>query len=310
MKRKILCLILCSILVTVFTIPTFASTAEDWSSDVLGTVKDYVNGDVTVIYTSDSTTASGIYYDVELDILNKQVLLVLDVDLPMGHVVYDDPATEYIDGIRLNGQTVTSYKIAIDYTQDINYEVVIKTVYAEDFTGTLAQISDGTFDWISLLENPVVLLIAAYYVLAIVFVVVGIISALRNKNKKVKTAEEIAKEVQTTAEAASIKTIEEHVIPVVTAFQNTAQALVKAFALTTSKSKEAPAALLDVLQNVSNLDATAVIEEAKKQISENRAKAEAEVNHTKEVLNNIANTVQEVLDSETQATEREEVSIF
>lgn len=314
MNRKLLTLVICVLLLSVLTLPTFASSSEDWASEVLETIENYENGNVSVVYTADSVARTGVTWDTEIDILSKQVLLVIRPELPSGYTVFDSPDTPYIDGIRLNGQTVDSYKVPIDYTQDVDYELVVKTVYAEGFVGSLAQISDGTFDWVTLLENPVGLIIALYYILATVSVVIAIVSVIRNKNKRVKSADEIAAQVKAKSEETAMAIIEERVLPVVTTFQNTAQALVKAFALTTSKSKEAPTALLDILQKVSNTDATAAIEEAKKLIEADRAKADAAMQSTKEALNNIAHTVQEVSNNGAEQLEqipkKEDVAIF
>ena len=316
--RKLFAIIMCVVLLMALAIPVFAEdavgpgtqTSEDWASEVLAIIETHKKGDVNIIYTDDSVVTSGVYTDGTVDVLSKQVLFIIDVDLPAGYVVYDDPSTEYIDGIRLNGQTVTSYRVPIDYTQDVDFELVVRTVYAEGFLGTVAQMSDGTYNWVQLLENPIGLLMAAYYVLATVSVVVGIFAMFRGKNKKVKTANEISVKVHEAADAAATQAIEQKILPIVTAIQGTSQSLVKAFALTTSKSKEAPVALLDVLQTVSNADATAAIEEAKKRIAEDRAKAEAEAQQTKELLNNIAHTVQEVSNNETQTETGQDVAIF
>lgn len=314
MKRNFLILILSLTLALGLAIPIAATESESWADEVLSTIESHTNGTVSVVYTADSVTPTGVSWEFEIDILSQQTYLVIRPELSAGYVIFDDPATQYIDGIRVNGQTVDSYKVPIDYTQDVDYEIVVKTGYDEGFVGSLAQISDGTFDWMSLLENPVGLLIAAYYVLATIFVVVGIVSAVRGKNKKVKSADDIAKQVQTTSETAAMGILEGKVLPVVTAIQETSQALVKAFALTTSKSKEAPTALLDILQKVSNTDTAAAIEEAKKVIAEDRAKAEAQLQHTKDVLNDIAHTVQEVSNNGTtqleQTPEKEDVAIF
>lgn len=317
--RKLFAIIVCAVLLMVFAIPTFAEevigpgiqNSEDWASEVLAVIETHKKGDVNIIYTDDSVITSGIYTDGTVDVLSKQVLFIIDVDLPAGYAVYDDPSTEYIDGIRLNGGTVNSYRVPIDHTQDVDFELVVRTVYAEGFLGTVAQMSDGTYNWTQLLENPIGLLMAAYYVLATVSVVVGIFAMFRGKNKKVKTADEISAKVHEAADAAATQAIEQKILPIVTAIQGTSQSLVKAFALTTSKSKEAPVALLDVLQTVSNADATAAIEEAKKRIAEDRANAEAEAQRTKELLNNIAHTVQEVSNNETTQTETgQDVAIF
>lgn len=302
------------ILVTALSVPVFAETepANDWASDVLDTIQNYENGDVNIVYTSDSVVMSGIAWDVEVDALTEQVFLTLDIDLPAGYVVYDDPETAHIDGIRVNGATVTSYKIAIDITQDIDYTVDVRTVYAEGFLGTLAQISDGNYNWWKLLENPVGLLMALYYILATVSVLVGLLALIFNKNKRAKTSTEISQSVTQAAHDAAVATIETQVVPAVTVVQDIAQALVKAFVLSTSKSKEAPSALLDILQNVSNMDVAGAIEQAKLLIEKDKSEAEAALQATLTKLKDIANTSQEVLSNETDRPEtpEEDVAIF
>lgn len=322
MKRKFLTIALVLVLVFTLSITCFAenlvedsvetSPTEDWASEVLKVIENHQNGDVTIIYTDDSVLQSGILTGSEVDLLTKQVLFTIEPNLPAGYVIYDDPNTDYIDGIRLNGNTVTSYKVPIDYTQDVDFTLIVKVVYAEGFTGALAQISDGTFDWTKLLENPIGLLMALYYILSTISVAVGIVMLWTGKNKKVKTSNDISKSVTEAAQAAASKLIEEQVLPVVSAFQNTAQGLVKAFALTTSKSKEAPLALLDVLQNISNMDAAAVIDQAKALIAEDRASAEAARQQTIDNLKNIAQTIQEVTSNGTRQTKdtEEDIAIF
>lgn len=313
MKRKILAIALVLMLALTFSTTCFAEDAvEDWASEVLKTIETHQKGDVNIIYTDDSVLCSGVLTGSEVDLLAKQLLFTIEPDLPAGYVVYDDPATEYIDGIRLNGNTVTSYKVPIDYTQDTDFTLIVKIVYAEGFTGALAQISDGVFDWTKLLENPIGLIMALYYILSTISVVVGIVALWAGKNKKVKTSNDISKAVTDSAHETATKIIEEQVLPVVTAFQNTAQGLVKAFALTTSKSKEAPSALLDVLQTISNTDASAAIDQAKALIAENRATAEAARQQTIDNLKNIAQTIQEVTSNGTEQTKdsEEDLAIF
>lgn len=319
-NRKCFVMVFVLLFAFIFTIPVHAEetvsdteTAEDWATKVMQTVENYENGDVNIIYTADSVLRAGLYVDSGVDVLTRQVYLVISTDLPAGYVVYDNPNTTYIDGIRVNGKTVDTYRVPIDYTQNIDYEVIVKITYAEGFTGTLAQMSDGTYNWTQLLENPVGLLMALYYILATVAVLSGIFAAWRGKNKKVKTADEISKAVTTAADSAASKAIDEQVMPVVTAFQSTAQALVKAFALTTSKSKEAPTALLDVLQTVSSTDAVAAIDQARQLLENDRNAAEAARQETIDKLHNIAHTVQEVPRNETtdsESQEKEDVAIF
>lgn len=285
--------------------------SADWVNTVQQTVENYKNGDVNIIYTDDSVFYYGISWEVNIDVLTKNVYLEIINELPVGYVIYDSPDTPYIDGIRVNGSTVDSTKFAIDWTQDLNYEVIVKVDYAEGIVGDLARMSDGTYDWTKLLENPVGLLMALYYILATLSVAIGIFAMWFGKNKKVKTANEISKSVEEKAHESAMSVIEDKVIPIVTSFQNTSQALVKAFALTTSKSKEAPTALLDVLQTVSSTDAVAAIEQAKAAIANDRAAADAARQKTLESLQSIAQASQEVESNGTEQKEKEEdVAIF
>lgn len=320
-KSNIFAIVLALVLVCILVVPVSAEevqgpmldTSEAWATEVMNTIENHKHGDVNIIYATDSVLSSGIYADSDIDLLSKQVLFVIDVDLPAGYVVYDDPSTEYIDGIRLNGNTVNSYRVPIDYTQDVDFELIVKVVYAEGITGTLAQMSDGTYNWLQLLENPIGLLMGLYYVLATLSVFVSLIMLMKGKGKKAKTADEIAVAVTNAAETAAVNAVEQQVLPIVSSFQNTAQAIVKAYALTTSKSKEAPLALLDVLQEVSNTDATAAIEHAKQLIEQSRNLAETSRQETIDKLNSIAHTNQEVVSDGTeqsQETSEEDLAIF
>lgn len=320
-KSNIFATVLALIFACMFVVPVSAEevqgpvpgTSEAWATEVMNTIENHKHGDVNIIYATDSVLSSGIYADSDIDLLSKQVLFVIDVDLPAGYVVYDDPSTEYIDGIRLNGNTVNSYRVPIDYTQDVDFELIVKVVYAEGITGTLAQMSDGTYNWLQLLENPIGLLMGLYYVLATLSVFVSLIMLMKGKGKKAKTANEIAAAVTNAAETAAVNAVEQQVLPIVSSFQNTAQAIVKAYALTTSKSKEAPLALLDVLQEVSNTDAAAAIEHAKQLIEQSRNLAETSRQETIDKLNNIAHTSQEVVSDGTeqsQETSEEDLAIF
>ena len=173
--------------------------------------------------------------------------------------------------------------------------------------------SDGTYNWLQLLENPIGLLMGLYYVLATLSVFVSLIMLMKGKGKKAKTANEIAAAVTNAAETAAVNAVEQQVLPIVSSFQNTAQAIVKAYALTTSKSKEAPLALLDVLQEVSNTDAATAIEHAKQLIEEARNLAETNRQETIDKLNSIAHTSQEVVSDGTeqsQETSEEDLAIF
>lgn len=84
-----------------------------------------------ISFTSDSVYNKGITLEPYTDILKFEAGFVIKPDLPFGIEIYDDPNTDIIDGIRVNGKEVTSYTVPIDLDNPQSYLVEVRTVYAE-----------------------------------------------------------------------------------------------------------------------------------------------------------------------------------
>lgn len=333
MNKKILYSILCIILT--FNLFTFCSYAEDVTEYVpeletepgvettstgynaayeafYAQIEQFANSgyDVYVNYTSDSVCDYGIVVDPDVDILAYTVSLKINTSyLPSGVEIYDDPATDIIDGIRIDGAEITSYTVPIDLSVPRDITVAVKLVYSDGVLGTLAMISDGNYDWSVLLQDPLILMQGAYYFIAALSLIISAIAAFKAKKKKVKTAEEIAAQVDAKVKEGcdnmsllTAELLQQMFLPIFTEAVNSNKSVVKALTLSTSKNKEAPVALLDLLKEVSDVDTTKIIEEARESVLKNIADVDAKRELTRNILSQIATgTYQEVSD-ETDST--------
>lgn len=287
-----------------------------WSEVALEFINN-ANINVTINYTYDSALFDGMSYETYVDILTKEAGVKIVDKLPIGYMIYDDLSTPHIEGIRVNGEAVTSLNIPIDITADAPttaFTVDVKLVYAEGLLGDIARICDGTYDWTSLLSNPIMVVQIVYYILAVLSVCIGIVAFLRNKNKSVKTADEIASKVSECA-SSELSKIREQVVEVVMAeatpvlnnIMTAAQNVVKAVALSTSTSKEAPIALLDTLKDVSSVDVSKIIDEVRENVSKSIEEAADTKSAELAALHSIAKRTTEL---ETESVAADVKSVF
>ena len=264
-------------------------------------------------YTSDSVVSEGFTYQVYNDPISNQAGIELVPDFGIGYVVYDDAETEIIDGIRINGSEVTSLRIPISAdTTVFTYEIAVKTVYAEGASGDLAQILDGTFDYSKLLTNPIIIFQIAYWAFMALSGFIGLITISKNKSKKVKTADEIAEAVSKKADVVEERLIgivtdvvRREILPLAQASVKSGKEAVKAILLSTSKSKDAPSALLDVFKESTDIDISNIVDEVREEFS--KAFKESADNHAANaaILHDIANDViqEDVIDAKQESTE-------
>lgn len=283
-----------------------------------------------ISFTSDSVYNKGITLEPYTDILKFESGFVIKPDLPFGIEIYDDPNTDIVDGIRVNGKEVTSYTVPIDLDNPQSYLVEVRTVYAEGFAGTVAKISAGEFNWETLMGEPLLAMQIIYYAIAILSLIIGGLGVASSKKKKVKTADDIAAKVDSRVKEGYESLINNYteiltnnLSPILQNMVQTNQAVVKAITLSTSKNKEAPVALLDLLKNVSDVDVEKAINAAREDVLKNIADTEAHRKAVHKVLTNIADgTYQEVQNVEqakpvslgvttpTDTEEKEAKSIF
>lgn len=222
------------------------------------------------LHTSSDSVSDKILLDLDYDELTNTTYLKVSVD-KMGIEIYDTKDTDYVDGIRLNGETVNSTKFPVDTTKPIN--VTVRTVYKNDFTGTLAQIYDGTYDYTNLLSNPIVLLTGGYYILAIISLITSTVVMVRSKSKK----NIVPEKYETTAEA----------------ILNSQELIIEAIALMNSKDPNSHLEALECLKKASTNSSNYIINAVAGEVKESTANLQAHKTRAIETLKTIAETAQE-----------------
>lgn len=311
MNKKITILVLIvSVLISVLGIPAYAEVEQEDTptasayTEFVTKVEAYASTgySIDVSYTADSVSADGVSLEPYTDTLKFETGFTIKYDLPTGIVVYDDASTPIIEGIRVNGAEISELKIPVDLDNPCNYLVEIRLVYADGLAGTVAKISAGDFDWKTVMEEPLLAMQILYYAIAALSIIIGGLGLASSKKKKVKTANDIAtivdERVREGCEAFSIQYTEllkDNLLPVFHTMVDTNKAVVKAITVSTSKSKEAPVALLDLLKEVSDVDVEHVIDDARDEVLKNIANLDAKRENIRNTLHHIAEgTYQEV----------------
>lgn len=318
MNKKVFSILLSVLfLISVFTFGTYAEGTESVPkstetvtspssaySEFVAKVEAYASTGYSnsIVYTSDSVKTQGITLEPYTDTVKFETGFTIKTDLDLGIEIYDDPTTDVIEGVRVNGQEITSYTIPIDLNSPQNYIVDVRLVYSDGLAGTIAKISEGNFDWETVMQEPLLAMQILYYAIAALSIIIGGMGALSSKKKKVKTADEIAAKVDTrvkegceTFAVAYSAVLKENLLPIFHTMVDTNKAVVKAITLSTSKSKEAPVALLDLLKDVSDVDVEKAIDDAREEVLKNIANTDAKRAAVRNVLSHIADgTYQEV----------------
>ena len=303
-NKALIVLITVFIFTTVFGISVFATDVEaDASPEATVSLADI---EVVFKYTSDSVISDGLTYRTYIDPVSNQASVEIIPDFGIGYTIYDDSDTETIDGIRINGEEVTSLTIPISSdSPTLRYEVDVRTVYAEGAPGTLAQILDGTYDYSKLITNPIVIFQLIYWVAMAISGVIGIFVAARSKKLKVKTSQEIASKVDDSVEILKERIVEvvtdvvkAEVLPLAQASVKSGKEAVKAILLSTSKSKDAPSAILDVFKESSDIDISNIVDEVREELSKSITAHAEQHSANAATLHNIAtNVIQEDVDN-------------
>ena len=290
--------------------PQIEDSGEDVVETPLTPLQEFVktakeNGTVyEVKFTSDSVCTEGIYTELLYDELEDKLYLALVIDLPTGYVIYDNVDTEYTDGLKVNDAYAVlgnkPFKIYLD-NPFTSYTIFVKTTYSETMYGTIAKIQDGNATILDLFENPVMLMQAAYYFIAAVSLIVASVLASKSKKYKAKTTDEIAtateNTIKTTNDAnkqelvsAVLNVVTEQLLPAINSCVSSNQSVVKAVALSNSKSKTAPVALLDVLHEVAEGITAETVAEETVATEQAIVAEEIKVEQTVAALHEIANT--------------------
>lgn len=255
-------------------------------------------------YTSDSVIKEGVTLEkYETEVGDVEYNLI--VDLPVGYEIYDDPDTVYVDGLKINERWLESYKGI--FFREGEDTITVKIVYADDVTGSLAQIHDGTFDWWSLLATPIGIISSAFGGVSVTTLVGLGINAIRSKKTKVKNAEEISTEVkkvareESKAQAEDTKKLfreytETVLAPALSEITVGIRDIIKAVAISNSKQKDSPLAILDLLEkDTSDAKIKEIIAEAREKFKESLDKENEIKKSIAKKLESIGNHISEAI---------------
>ena len=266
-----------------------------FTSDSVYTKNDIISCEVIEIQNAETGEISK-----DLIIQEKQLL---------GYSIYDNQETDYIDGLKIDGEWVTGWRVKnFDDSEDAVHTFQVKTVYTDDAAGMLMAAKDG--DWSRLLSNPLILLQIFYYVLAAFSLLFGLIFGTKQKGKTIKTTNEFGAELNnifsqkvgllaTNAEDAIIKYVDSLVMPVYNEMQAQNKDLLSALILSQSGDEKAHIAMIDLLKASASKDVNLISEQIKKGIRD--------ANLQKELLKAQAeNTIKELAESVKPAQVEEE----
>lgn len=230
-------------------------------------------GNVDYKFTSDSVYKKDNILTVEVQ---KEAdgydTLLLKQNYVLGYEIYDNPETPYIDGLKVDDNFVTDWKIE-HFTVNLDHTITIKTVYSNGVDGMLTAARDG--DLSKILSNPLVLLQLGYYSLAAISLIIGGFGLFKSRKLKLKSSEEIASAVTKQAElskqeitSATIGILDKLVSPVFEKLKAQNQSIIEALVLAKSGKSEDIIAMIDLLKKSASEDISVITEQIKKSIEE------------------------------------------
>ena len=270
-------------------------------------------------YTADSVVSDYVYMEPGYDELKQQLYFELIFDLPDGYTIYDKEDTPYVDGVKINEEYLATRPYKVYITDPlVNYTVLVKVVYEDGIAGLVAKFQNGDASLLDLFDNPVMLMQVIYYALAVFSIVFGAVVAAKSRKHKSKTSNDIANETVAAVNSAGAATKDElvsavtsiildNIAPVLNACVHSNTNVVKAIALSNSKSKDAPVTLLDVLSDSSNIDIAELLTNLK---NEAVAKIESEEAERVSTLNALQTIAEDVLTVAPTAIVDEQMSVY
>lgn len=243
------------------------------------------------VYKNENVLILEVQNNYEEDVLVSKDLLIKERHM-LGYIIYDNPETAYIDGLKFDNQYVYNWTVK-DYDDTVNHTFLVKTVYTDDFAGMFAAGKDG--DWSKLMANPLTVIQIIYYVLAAVSLILGGFGLFSARKKKAKTSEEIATAVSTKATEAgndlkeeSLELLNNTISPIIAKLQEQNQALIQAFILAQSGDPDAKLALIKLLNKVSSEDINDIVNNITKAIEKIKISKAKTKEEAIKVIDNIA----------------------
>lgn len=142
-------------------------------------------GSVDYKFTSDSVYKKDNILTVEVqEESDGHRTLYLKQNYVLGYEIYDNPDTPYIDGLKVDDEFVTDWKIE-RFTANLEHTITIKTVYSSGVDGMITAARDG--DLSKVFSNPLVLILIGCSLMVSGSIIVG--SLILSKSKKTKIKE-------------------------------------------------------------------------------------------------------------------------
>ena len=217
-----------------------------------------------------------------------------------GHEIYDNPETDYIDGIKIDGEYATAWTIH-HWDIDTPHNIEVKTVYTDDFAGALARAKAG--DYSEIMKNPIMYVQMFYYLLNTASIIISIIAlrAFKKNNKQVATEidEKVVDRVNTGIDniVSLVDTaLDKFGTVVVNEIHKEYQAIIKAQILSHSGKDEDVVTLLNLLNNVSTENIPEKISEIKDVILEQIKTKKISKQTALDTISKISNKVTDLID--------------
>lgn len=230
-------------------------------------------GNATYNFTQDSVYTKDNVLTVSVETNpDYSKSLILKPNYVLGYEIYDNPDTPYIDGLKVDDNFVTDWRVD-NFAPDLDHTITVKTVYSSGIDGMLASAKDG--DLSALLSNPVTLLQLSYYLLAVISIVLGGFGLMKSKKTKIKSADDIAEAVTKQALAskeeiskAAISMLDTMVTPVFEKLNAQNQSIIEALVLAKSGKSEDVLAMIELLKKSATEDISIITDNIKKNIAE------------------------------------------
>lgn len=217
-----------------------------------------------------------------------------------GHEIYDNPETDYIDGIKIDGEYLTSWTVH-HWDPTVEHNIEVKTVYTEDFAGALARAKDGDFS--EIMKNPLMYIQMFYYGLNTVSIILSVLAlrAFKKNNKQVATEidEKVVDRVNTGIDniiSLVSVALDKFGTVVVNEIHKEYQAIIKAQILSHSGKDEDVVTLLDLLNNVSTENISEKISEIKDVILEQIKTKKISKQTALDTISKISDKVSDLID--------------
>lgn len=154
-------------------------------------------------FTSDSVYKKDNILTVEVQKeADSSVSLYLKQNYILGYEIYDNPETPYIDGLKVDDNFVTDWKVP-NFTYDLDHIITIKTVYSSGVDGMIAAANAG--DLSKVFSNPLVLVLIGCSLIVSGSIIVGSLILSKSKKTKIKEHETIVNKTSDTIDSQNVE---------------------------------------------------------------------------------------------------------